>query len=101
MKLRTWEEITNKLNEENGANYSSEYYWGDVPEYQTIEQHLTVQVQQAKAGHCYDINFVRLCGGKRLAQCLDGVHKATIDLHKLCVQIGRENEGFNALEITI
>jgi len=100
--MKTWEQLTTVMNEENnGANYGSEAYWGTLPEEMSVENHLIRNIKWAKEGHCYDGTFVRLAGGKRLAQCLSGVNRSIIDLHTICVQIGRKEQGFNALEITI
>ena len=94
MKLRTWEEITAILNNNSDNNYSTEYYFGDMPEYKTVEARLEECVENAKAGKCYDVQFVRAATNRRFANTLNGVHNAALDLESQCVEIARENPNF-------
>ena len=93
MKLRTWEEIVARLNGEEN-NFSVEYYFGDMPEYKSVETRLEECIANARAGKCYDVQFVRAATSKRFANTLNGVHNAALDLESQCVEITRENQNF-------
>ena len=93
MKLRTWEEITEILNGEEN-NFSVEYYFGDMPEYKTVEARLAECIANARAGKCYDVQFVRAATSKRFANTLSGLHNAALDLESQCVALARENTEF-------
>ena len=93
MKLRTWEEIVERLNGEEN-NFSVEHYFGDMPEYKSVEVFLAECIENARNGKCYDVQFVRAATSKRFANTLNGVHNAALDLESQCVEIARENPSF-------
>ena len=93
MKIRTWEEITAILNGEEN-NFSVEYYFGDMPEYKTVEARLEECIANARAGKCYDVQFVRAATNRRFANTLSGLHSAALDMSTQCVEITRENQEF-------
>ena len=93
MKLRTWEEITAILNGEEN-NISVEYYFGDIPEYKSVAVRLAECVENAKAGRCYDVQFVRAATNRRFANTLSGLHSAALDMSTQCIEFTRENQEF-------
>ena len=93
MKLRTWEQIVERLNGEEN-NFSVEYYFGDMPEYKTVEARLEECIENAKAGKCYDVQFVRAATNRRFANTLSGLHSAALDMSTQCIEFTRENPNF-------
>ena len=93
MKLRTWEQIVERLNGEEN-NFSVEYYFGDMPEYKSVETRLAECVENAKAGKCYDVQFVQAATNRRFANTLSGLHSAALDMSTQCIEITRENQEF-------
>ena len=93
MKLRTWEQIVERLNGEEN-NFSVEYYFGDMPEYKSVETRLAECVENAKAGKCYDVQFVQAATNRRFANTLSGLHSAALDMSTQCIEFTRENPNF-------
>lgn len=93
MKIRTWEEIVSKLNGEEN-NFSVEYYFGNTPKYKSVEVRLAECVENAKAGKCYDVQFVQAATNRKFANTLRRLHSAVRDMSTQCIEFTRENPNF-------